>query len=469
MRTWRYYLILLLLAAFIWFIFRNLGEVERVFQVFSGGVWQWLLVAILLQALYYIAYTRMYQSALYTVEVSSRFIGTLNILLSSIFVNVVTHAVGSAGTVLLVDDASRRGQSSARAAAGALLAIIVNFLAFALILVTALIYLFRSHELQTYEVLGSGILLIMIIGLCTLLLIGLVKPASMQVILSRIQSWLARIMDLLKRSSPLPPSWAETNARELSEAKEIIQAHPGRLITTFAIALIAHILDIACIYALFLAFYKPVGLWLVLAGYAIGMLFWIVSITPQGIGVVEGVMTLAYTSLGIPVTIATTIALAFRGLTFWLPLGLGFLLLRRSKAFGLSGPFLPKSWSVNTVAILTAMMGLVNLVSILTPSIASHFALLEKYSPLSVQNESRTVVAIAGITLLLLAVGLWRRSYIAWLLTLIVLGIAIVGQLLVGFQYEEVILALILLIWLLTLRSQFHSPSSSLNQPQLKD
>jgi uncharacterized protein (TIRG00374 family) len=463
MRNWRYYLILLLLAAFVWFILRNLSEVENVFHVFSQGAWQWIFVAFLIQVVYYLAYTQMYRSALYTVEVNSRFIRTLTLLLSSIVVNVVTHAAGSAGSVLLVDDASRRGQSSARAAAGVLFAIITNFVTFALILVIALIYLFRTHELQTYEILGSGILLILIIGLGTLLVIGLVKPATMQVILAHLQNWLARIMDLLKRSSPLPPSWAETNARDLSEAKTIIQAHPGRVIVTFGVSLFAHMLDIACLYALFLAFYHPVGLWLVLAGYAIGMLFWIVSITPQGIGVVEGVMTLAYTSLGIPVTIATTIALAFRGLTFWIPLGIGFLLLRRTKAFGFSGPFLPKNWSANAVAILTAMMGFVNLVSILTPSIASHFQLLQKYSPLSVQNESRTVVALAGVTLLILAVGLWRRSYIAWLLTLIVLGIAIVGQLLLGFHYEEAILALILLVWLLTLRSQFRRTTESLD------
>jgi uncharacterized protein (TIRG00374 family) len=455
MRKWRYYLILLLLASFVWFVFRNLNEVESVFHVFFQGTWQWLLVAVLLQVLYYLTYTQLYRSALYTVEVDSRFLRTLNLLLSSIVVNVIAHAVGSAGTVLLIDEASRRGQSSARAAAGTLLAIITNFVAFSLILVIALINLFRFHELQTYEIVGSVILLIMIVGLGTLMVVGLVKPASMQVILARIQSWLARIMDLLKRSSPLPPSWAETNARDLSEARTIIQNHPIRLIVTFFVALITHLLDIACLYALFLAFYHPVGLWLVLSGYAIGMLFWIVSITPQGIGVVEGVMTLAYASLGIPVTIATTIALAFRGLTFWLPLGIGFLLIRRTKAFGFSGPFLPESWSGNTVAILTAMMGIINLVSLLTPAIANHFQLLQKYSPLSIQYESRLVVAISGITLLILAVGLWRRSHTAWLLTLTVLAIAIVSQLLVGLHYEEAVLAFILLIWLLTLRSQF--------------
>lgn len=104
MRNWRYYLILLLLAAFVWFVFRNINEVESEFHVFFQGTWQWLLVAVLLQVLYYLVYTQLYRSALYTVEVNSRFIRTLNLLLSSIVVNVVTHAVGSAGTVLIINN-----------------------------------------------------------------------------------------------------------------------------------------------------------------------------------------------------------------------------------------------------------------------------------------------------------------------------------------------------------------------------
>ena len=70
------------------------------------------------------------------------------------------------------------------------------------------------------------------------------------------------------------------------------------------------------------------------AGYAMGILFWNVSPVPQGIGVVEGVMVLVYTSLGINGFVAASIVLAFRGLNFWLPMLLGFILLKQVKIFG---------------------------------------------------------------------------------------------------------------------------------------
>ena len=85
---------------------------------------------------------------------------------------------------------------------------------------------------------------------------------------------------------------------------------------------------------LFLAFIQPVGIGALVAGYAVGDLFRIVSITPQGIGFVEGMMTLTFTSLSIPGEVAATVALVFRGLTFWLPLLLRFFAVLRMRTVG---------------------------------------------------------------------------------------------------------------------------------------
>jgi uncharacterized membrane protein YbhN (UPF0104 family) len=64
------------------------------------------------------------------------------------------------------------------------------------------------------------------------------------------------------------------------------------------------------------------------AGFSIGYLFYIVSPTPTGIGFVEGAMTLVLGSLRVPVATAAAIVLAFRGLTLWLTVLYGMLVLR---------------------------------------------------------------------------------------------------------------------------------------------
>jgi hypothetical protein len=57
------------------------------------------------------------------------------------------------------------------------------------------------------------------------------------------------------------------------------------------------------------------------AGSAIAYLFLVISPTPAGIGIVEGIMPLALSSLNVPWSQAIIVTLAYRGVTFWFPLG----------------------------------------------------------------------------------------------------------------------------------------------------
>ena len=75
--------------------------------------------------------------------------------------------------------------------------------------------------------------------------------------------------------------------------------------------------------AVFLAFQVPFSAGTIIGGFAIAYLFLIVSPTPAGIGIVEGIMPLALSSLRVPWSEAVVITLAYRGITFWIPLALG--------------------------------------------------------------------------------------------------------------------------------------------------
>jgi phosphatidylglycerol lysyltransferase len=195
------------------------------------------------------------------------------------------------------------------------------------------------------------------------------------------------------------------------------------------------------------------------AGFAVGLLFMVVTPIPMGIGVVEGVMPLVYISLGVPGEAATVVTLAFRGLTFWLPFFIGFLLLRRVKTFGAEEYSRAQVWSVRATALLTGLMGLVNVLSAVTPSLAERLAVLRRFSPLEAQRGGHLTAALAGFALMLLGGSLWRRKRVAWLLTLVVLVVSIFSHLLKGLDYEEAILAAVLALWLLSLRPHFHARS----------
>ena len=108
-------------------------------------------------------------------------------------------------------------------------------------------------------------------------------------------------------------------------------------------------------------------------------------------------------------------------------------------------------------AILTVGMGVINLISSITPALYNRFALIRTVLPLEVIHGSRLTSALAGFALFLLADSLWRRKRTGWVLTVILLVVSIVTQILKGLDFEEAILGIGLLILLLLLRDRFHA------------
>ncbi len=114
---------------------------------------------------------------------------------------------------------------------------------------------------------------------------------------------------------------------------------------------------------------------------------------------------------------------------------------------------------VRVVAVMTAAMGVVNVLSAVTPSMRSRLRLLEHYSPLQVTHGGHLTSALAGFALLLLAGSLWRRKRVAWFFTLLILIGSVVVHLLKGLDYEEASLAALLALMLVAWRSHFHARS----------
>jgi len=110
---------------------------------------------------------------------------------------------------------------------------------------------------------------------------------------------------------------------------------------------------------------------------------------------------------------------------------------------------------VKSVSLLTAAMGIVNVLSAVTPSFKDRVKLLEQYSPFGISHGGHLTSALAGFALLLLAISLWRRKRIGWILTVAILCISIPTHLIKGLDYEEAALAGLLLILLIITRRHF--------------
>ena len=330
----RWWIFWLLGAAFVWLIVSSFAEIKGIVELLIKGYVEWILIAVFLQAAYFTAYTAMFWFAFKAVEVRSRMSELLPLTFGSQFINTIAPTWGMGGVALFVDDLSNRGQSPARATAGTLLAQISDYVSFAFILAVSFGYLYIIEELMDYEIIGAVLMLLVLFGLSAALLLGMFRPALLERMFDLAQGSIRRLACKIEHKPLLGDGWALRNATDFIDAAKAVETHPGRLAHTFGMALGAHLINIASIYALFLAYHNPINIGPLMAGYAVGILFWNISPVPQGIGLVEGVMAIAYRSLGVHGTTATVVVLAFRGLDFWLPMLIGFFLLRRAKIFG---------------------------------------------------------------------------------------------------------------------------------------
>ncbi len=234
-------------------------------------------------------------------------------------------SAGIGGVAVFVAEARRRGYSSARATLGSVLFVLFEYAGFLAVLVLGLIVLVRRNNLQLSEILASVIFVIIGFALAVLLYLGLRSAKD----LGNALTWMAKKINWLVWPILKRPYLSETRphefARDAAEGLAELRQKPDELLLAMSLALSSKALLISVLFLVFLAFKVPFSPGTLIAGYSIAQLFTIVSPTPAGVGIVEGVMTLALNSLNVQLGAAAVITLLYRGITFWVPLILGLL------------------------------------------------------------------------------------------------------------------------------------------------
>ncbi len=113
-------------------------------------------------------------------------------------------------------------------------------------------------------------------------------------------------------------------------------------------------------------------------------------------------------------------------------------------------------WSA---ALLTGLVGVVNLLSSVTPNQHGRNHWLKHFLPFEITASGHIFAALTGFVLLTLATNLLRRKRVAWLLTIGLLIISIISNLLKGLDFEESVLSGVLLAQLLLMRHIFTAKS----------
>lgn len=285
-------------------------------------------LALVLEAIWVINVATSYKVIYRAMGIDEKFERLMLISTAANFVNVVAPSVGMGGMAVFISEAKRGGYSSGRVTAAGVLAVLFDYLGFFVLLILGLFILFRRNNLSFVEISASALLFCLAAVLAYFIFVGIRSADALGKVLSRIAHQINRVSRIIAHREYLSENRAHHFAQEMSSALREIAKKPAYLTQGIALGLSSKVILVLILALMFLAFNVPFSKGTIIAGFSIGYLFWIVSPTPAGIGFVEGGLALALTTLNVALGAAAVITLAFRGITFWLPLLMGMIAFR---------------------------------------------------------------------------------------------------------------------------------------------
>ncbi|MCC7512726.1 MAG: flippase-like domain-containing protein, partial [Anaerolineae bacterium] len=208
--------------------------------------------------------------------------------------------------------------------------LLVDQAAFLAVLALGWIVLLRRNNLNAGEISASLTLLVLACIFGFFIYLGYRSSDALGRALARVARLVNCVVRPFIHRDYLSEDRAHAFASEVAEGLSSLPEHSvQRLIRPLLHALLNKALLIGILLCAFLSFDVPFSAGTIIAGWAIGYLFLVVSPTPNGIGIVEGVMPLALSSLRVSYEAAVVVTLVYRAVTFWLLLGAGAWAFRR--------------------------------------------------------------------------------------------------------------------------------------------
>ena len=318
--------LILLLAVYL--AISRFTEVQQVVETLQRGNGWWLVLALVLQVAWLVNIAATLRSIYRLLGLKTHLAHLLPLAISNNFVNLAAPSGGMGGMALFITDGRRRGLSPARVAIAGVLYVLSEYFSVLCAVAVGLAVLIRRNNLTALELGAAGILSFAAVALSGLLVLGAASPPQFERVLLRAARTINALLRPVLRRPYLSEARAHEFAQEACEGLGALRTNWRAYVPPALLALFGKALLIALLLVIFLAFDQPVSAGTLMAGFSIGHLFTLVSPTPSGLGVVEGAMTVALGTQGVPLEAATVITLAFRGYTLWLPFLYGFFGLR---------------------------------------------------------------------------------------------------------------------------------------------
>lgn len=414
-----------------------------------------LVIAVILMLVRHLTQAESYKTAFSAIGFDKTSLwDNIVLIFSIVFINTFCLFGGATGVAFIVDDLHRKGASLGTATSGAMLSQVGYFAAIFVISVIGFITMTVSGTVNVLFVVGGLLLAGTLAILSSMFIIGYFKPDLLYRLFDFLDRWINKIISHFHRS--LPAAWGSATADSIIKSARILAHNPQGTAVTVSWASLSAITNMLCLVAVGFAFgYTNVPV--LVAAFALAAISVILSPTPQGVGVVEAVIIAAVAGGGGDAALGATIALVYRGVMFWIPFGIGALLLSQTDFFvGKKNPSLEqKAKDIGWIAgTLVGIVGLVNIGLNFIPSLFEPYQALVEWISFGDLFMGPTLIVV-GIALLVLAVGLVMRFRTAWAITEVLLVLVAAAEFLFYDTIKVAIVVIALAVWLYARRQVF--------------
>lgn len=205
---------------------------------------------------------------------------------------------------------------------------------------------------------------------------------------------------------------------------------------------------IAHLYVSMLAVHAHPSLQAAGLAYVVSVLLMVASPFLRGVGAVELSVTFVLQTYGYTAVEALAITLVYRAFEFWLPLLLGLISFVQ-KGRHLFLRLFP--------AFFIFLMGIINILSVLTPPLADRIKLVQHFLPQNTIRATNTLVIYFGVTLIVTAAYMVRGLRNAWWIAFVCTLLSLAGHIFKGLDWEEATVAFMVLLSLYFTRKQYNA------------
>jgi uncharacterized protein (TIRG00374 family) len=310
------------------FVIFRFSEVESILGTLRRANSFYLVLALVIQGGWFFALGWTFKSIYVMLGLKESLLRLTLIAAAGSFVNIVTSSAGAGGLAIFISEGRNSKLPPGKVTVASALYLLLDEAAFLCVLALGMIVLVRRNHLGAGDITAAVILLAIASVLASLFYIGYHSTEALGRTLARMARMMNAIVRPFIHREYLSEARAHSFAAEIGDGLGALPKKPWSLLQPFLLSLATKVLLMGILVCSFLSFAVPFTAGTIVGGFAIGYLFLIVSPTPSGIGIVEGVMSIALHSLGVNFSQAVVITLAYRGMTFWLPLAIGALAFR---------------------------------------------------------------------------------------------------------------------------------------------